>query len=370
MKVDDVKKELDGIAPPALAADWDNVGLLVGDRNADVKKLMLCIDLTSEVLAEAVAAKAQMVMAYHPVIFKPVSRITSCSNPVVYQAARQGIAVYSTHTALDAAPGGTNDVLADILGIGPRRVLEPLSRSGECKIVTFLPGEDLSRVAESAFQAGAGQIGNYYDCAFFCHGIGTFCGGEGTRPSIGRPCEHEVTEELRFEVIAPRGRVGDVVSAIRASHSYEEPAIDIHPLEDFPPGCGMGRVGRLSRPAAMTTLINRVKKATGVKKVWIASPRRSGSSKPKPVSIAACAAGSAGSLFRKAAAAGAELYLTGEMRHHDALEAVASGMTVVCLGHSHSERITLKSLAGRLKKLLPKLAVVQSKKDADPFEIA
>ncbi len=368
MKVDDVKKELDSIAPPVLAADWDNVGLLVGDGGADVKKLMLCIDLTEEVLAEAVAAKAQMVMAYHPVIFKPVSRITSGCSPVVYQAVRQGIAVYSTHTALDAAPGGTNDVLADVLGIGPRRVLEPLSRSGQCKIVTFLPGDDLSRVAEAAFGAGAGRIGNYYDCAFFCHGIGTFCGEEGTRPSIGRPCEHEVTEELRFEVIAPRERAGDVVAAIRAAHSYEDPAIDVHPLEDFPPGCGMGRVGRLSRPATVTSLINRVKKATGVKKVWVASPK-AGSRKSPRVSIAACSAGSAGSMFRKAAAAGAELYLTGEMRHHDALAAVASGMTVVCLGHSNSERIALKSLAGRLKKLMPTLAVVQSRKDADPFEI-
>ncbi|MCK4601371.1 MAG: Nif3-like dinuclear metal center hexameric protein, partial [Phycisphaerae bacterium] len=357
MKVKDVVRTLEAMAPPQLAADWDNVGLLVGDGRGEVKKLLLCVDLTEEVLAEASAVRAQMVMAYHPVIFKPISRLTAADTPVVYAAAKKALAVYSVHTALDAAPGGTNDVLADALALERRRPLEPISRPGECKVVVFVPHDDLSRVAEAAFNAGAGRIGNYYDCAFFCHGIGTFCGGVGARPSIGQAGQHEAAEELRLEVFAPKACAGEICAAIRGAHSYETPVIDVYPLAEYPADCGMGRVGRLSRPATVRTLIARVKKAAGVEKVSLAAPRKAGSAKPKPVSVVACCAGSCGSLFRAAADAGAEIYVTGEMRHHDALAATAAGMTVVCMGHSNSERFALAALAKRLKKTLPKLSV-------------
>ncbi|MCK4277498.1 MAG: Nif3-like dinuclear metal center hexameric protein, partial [Phycisphaerae bacterium] len=123
MKVRDVVDVLETVAPPDLAAEWDNVGLLIGDGEAVARKLMLCIDLTEDVLGEAIRAGAKMVMAYHPVIFKPVSRLTSDSAPVVCEALRQGISVYSMHTALDAAPGGTNDVLADAMGLDARAPL-------------------------------------------------------------------------------------------------------------------------------------------------------------------------------------------------------------------------------------------------------
>ena len=174
MKIRQVVEALDVLAPPALAAEWDNVGLLVGDAGAPVGKLLLCVDLTAEVLAEAVRARAQMVLAYHPVIFKPARRVTAGAAPVVYEAARRGLAVYCPHTALDAAVGGTNDVLADVLGLGDRRPLQPARRQDHCKIVTFVPHEVLSHVADAAFAAGAGQIGNYRDCAYFTHGIYKF----------------------------------------------------------------------------------------------------------------------------------------------------------------------------------------------------
>ncbi|MCK5558435.1 MAG: Nif3-like dinuclear metal center hexameric protein, partial [Candidatus Hydrogenedentes bacterium] len=135
MNVSDVCSVLDALAPPALAAEWDNVGLLVGDGKATVRKMLLCIDLTSEVLAEAIRIKAQMVMAYHPVIFKGINRITAESAPVVYKAARRGIAVYSPHTAMDAAEGGTNDVLAEMLGLLDCRPLEPAFAEARCKVV-------------------------------------------------------------------------------------------------------------------------------------------------------------------------------------------------------------------------------------------
>ncbi|MDY6913518.1 MAG: Nif3-like dinuclear metal center hexameric protein [Planctomycetota bacterium] len=376
MKVREIVRAMEAVAPLQLAQDWDNVGLLLGDGDAELKKLLLCVDLTEPVLAEARRLRAKMVMAYHPVIFKPVSRVTSADAPVVYRAVRDNLAVYSTHTALDAAPGGTNDVLAEAMGLTNTRPLEPIIRRQRCKVVVFTPPDGLSRVAEAAFSAGAGLIGNYYDCAFFSHGIGLFCGGQDSRPSIGHPGRHEAAEEIRLEVIAPKARVAAVCSAMRSAHSYETPSIDVYPLQDVPSGCGMGRIGKLTRPVTVRTLIGRLKKAAGVQKVLLAAgtapagrTSRRGDGQGALVSTAACCAGSCGSMFRTAAEAGATFYLTGEMRHHDALAAAAQGMTVVCMGHSHSERLALARLAKRLRKMLPKLQVVLSKADADPFRI-
>ena len=371
MRVHDIVRTLEAIAPPHLAADWDNVGLLIGDGRSQAAKLLLCIDLTEEVLAEAVSAGARMAMAYHPVIFKPLSRLTADAAPVAYAAARRGIAVYSMHTALDAAPGGTNDVLADMLHLVDRRPLEPAVRTDRCKLVVFVPPENVSRVAEAAFAAGAGRIGNYFDCSFFCHGIGTFCGDESTRPFVGEAGRHEAAEELRLEVTAPRAKAAAVAAAVRAAHPYEEPAIDVYAIDDYPAGCGAGRVGRLKRPVTARTLIRRVKKAAGLRHVWAAlraaEPR--GDGKGQLVSRAACCAGSCGQAWQQAAAAGATFYLTGEIRHHDALAARAAGLAVVCLGHGNSERAALKRLAGKLAVAAPKVKVIVSHSDRDPLAI-
>ncbi|MFP3937081.1 MAG: Nif3-like dinuclear metal center hexameric protein [Phycisphaerae bacterium] len=367
MKVRHIVKVLERIAPPQLAADWDNVGLLIGDADADVRKLLLTIDLTADVLAEARRTHVQMVMAYHPLIFKPLSRLTASDTPVAYEVARSGLSVYSTHTALDAAPGGTNDVLAEVLGLSKPRPLSPFAAAEECKVVTFVPGEDASRVARAAFAAGAGQVGDYSECGFYSQGTGSFLGGEGSSPAVGQAGRHESVEELRFETVAPRAIVEDVVAAVKDAHPYEEPVVDVYPLVGGASDVGMGRIGELQRPVTVRTLINRVKKVLGLKRVLVAG-RPTGNKQPK-ITTAACCAGSCGSMFRSAAAAGAGFYLTGEMRHHDALAAAAEGMTVVCTGHSNSERITLSRLAERLGDELPKLNVSVSSRDRDPFEI-
>ena len=370
MQVQDVAAALERIAPSALAAEWDNVGLLAGDAQAEARKCLLCIDLTAEVLSEALVAKAQVVLAYHPPIFKALRRVTAGEAPVVFEAVRRGLSVCSVHTALDAVPGGTNDVLAGMLGLRDMRPLEPAGADDECKIVTFVPPRELSRVAEAAFCAGAGRIGNYFDCAFFAHGVGTFCGGEGTHPAIGRAGRHEAVEEMRLEVVAPAWRAAEVCNAIRAAHSYEEPVVDVYPMRRYPPGSGMGRVGTVARPLSAAGLVRRVKRAAGVSRVWVAEPAPARRTKTPPrVKRAACAAGSCGDLWRKALQAGATFYLTGEMRHHDALAAAGAGMTVVCLGHGNSERPALVGLAHRLRAELPGLRVVLSRRDRDPLQI-
>jgi len=369
VKVRRVVEVLEKIAPPELAAEWDNVGLLVGDPNADVERMMLCVDLTTPVLAEAVRSRAQMVLAYHPVIFKPVARVTAGAAPPVYEAIRAGLAVYCPHTALDAAPGGTNDVLAECVGLTDARPLKDVAGQQRCKIVVFAPPEAFEAISEAAFAVGAGRIGNYTHCSFRSDGAGTFQGGTGSRPATGQAGRLEQVQEMRVEVIAPRSSLPAVVTAVRAAHPYEEPPIDVYPLEPEPAGAGMGRIGELARPVQASTLIERVKKATGVKHPLVAAPDGRTVLRAK-VRKAACCVGSCGSLFRAAARRGATFYLTGEMRHHDALAATAAGMTVVCLGHSNSERIALPRLAERIREALPGLHVARSRADRDPFQAA
>ncbi len=361
--VADVCRELERIAPPGLAKEWDNVGLIVGDLSAHVSSLLLTIDLTEAVLNEAQRAGATMAMAYHPPIFRPIGRVTREAAPVVWLAAKAGLAVYSPHTALDCPAGGTNDVLAVAIGIENAIPLEPALSAGECKVAVYVPPDDVSAVASAAFGAGAGRIGNYTHCSFRSVGTGSFWGQEGARPAIGQAGRLEEVEELRLEVIAPRDRLAGVLSAIRAAHSYETPAIDVYPLEGLPSDSGIGRIGHLAKPISVAALVDRLKRVTGLSKVLLAGEMK------KRVTTAACGAGSCGSLFQAAAEAGADVYVTGEIRHHDALAAVAAGLTVICLGHSNSERLVLPPLARRIRKALPGLKVMISKEDRDPLAV-
>lgn len=365
VKLRAICKTLGEIAPLNLAAQWDNVGLLIGAEDSKIARTLLCIDLTAKVLAEAVRLKAQMIIAYHPVIFKPISRITSDTNPIVLTAARRGISVYCPHTALDAVAGGTNDTLADILDLRDRRPIEDVCGAENCKIVVFLPDSDIPAVTSAAFAAGAGIIGGYNECAFGGMGIGRFCGGAETNPAAGVPNEPETVEEVRLEMVAPRNNLHAIAAAIRNAHSYETPAVDVYPLIATQTAAGQGRVGKLPRPVTAATLIAKIRKVPGVDKVLVAGDPKS----KTRVAVAAVAAGSCGSMWKSAAAAGAIFYLTGEMRHHDALAATAAGLTCLCVGHWNSERVALKQLAVRIKAMCPQLETILSKTDRDPLRI-
>ena len=380
--VADVARLLEQLAPVAWAEDRDNVGLILGDRQVPVRRLLLTIDLTLAVLQEAVALRAGMVMAYHPPIYRPVSRLLAEGAPPVWETIRRGIAVYSMHTALDAVEGGTNDCLAAALGLRDVRPLRPLVRQPRKKIVVFLPPSDLEPVSAAAFAAGAGRIGNYAECSFHASGHGTFHGLAGSHPTIGqagsvrtgpvRAGRREDVEELRLEFVAPADKVAHVVSAIVAAHSYETPAIDVYPLEDRPAGGGHGRIGRLERAVSLEVFASRVKRRLGVRQVWTAG--RTGR-----IEQVACCAGSCHDYLGLVLASGAQAYVTGEMSHHDALAVAATGsagpgprgqgMAAICVGHSNSERPALAPLAERIRHGLPGLDVRLAKTDRDPFVV-
>lgn len=369
MKVADVVKAVETLAPPALAEDWDNIGLLVGSLDETVGRVIVTTDVTEAVLDEAVEAKAQMVVAHHPPIFRSINRVTACETPVVFEAVRRGVAVHVAHTNLDAAPGGTNDVLAEAIHLTDARPLIPAAAERHCKVVTFVPADGLSAIAEAAFAAGAGRVGNYGECSFFTHGIGTFHGRDGSNPAVGEPGTDQANEEIRLETVCPRGRAAGVRDAIARAHPYETPVIDTYTLTDFPAGCGAGRIGKLKRPVTVQTLVNRLKKLTGQRRASLVPGRGGGDGDGKGLlaSTVAVFSGSGSSGVREALGQGAACYVTGELGYHDAHDAAARGLTCICLGHGHSERVGMARLGQRLAEMLPKLTVTPAAADAEPF---
>lgn len=356
---------LDAIAPVALAQSWDNVGLLAGDRDAPVRRMLCCIDLTPAVVDEAEAAKIDFVMAYHPPMFKPVSRLTipgDGAETAVFRCIRSGIAVYSTHTALDAADGGTNDVIAAHCGVHDTEPLEFVDdpRTDECKVVVFVPPDEVDQVANAMFDAGAGHIGDYSRCSYRLAGHGTFLGGSAANPAVGTRGEMEHVDEIRLETIVSRRDVPAVAAAIRRTHSYEEPAFDVYPLHAHPVR-GIGRRGNLPTPTTLGKLARKLKKACAAPTVQIVGAPN------QPVRRVIIVVGAAGSLPFRGRLLEDDVIITGEIRHHDALTIRRRGCAAIALGHWASERPVLTPLAARVGAALPTIEVRVSQRDADPF---
>ena len=364
MKVKDIAAEIEAMVPLKLAQDWDNVGLLIGDPQQNVKNILMTIDITNDVLAEAKRLKAELILSYHPVIWSGLKRITTGEkSSIVYNVVRFGISVFSIHTALDAVAGGVNDGLAEIIGI---RNAKPIGDYVEnpaddnYKLVVFVPIEAVNKVSDAVFSAGAGAIGNYSHCGFGAEGKGSFLPLKGAKPAIGKKGKLEKTPEIRFETIVPSQKLDACIAAMKKAHPYETPAFDIFKLysEDK---SGLGRIGELAKPMQTEQIVSRIKKYTGAKAVGVVGKEN------RLVKTAAVCAGSCGKLINLVISAKADLYLTGELKHHQALAAQEAGLTCLCLSHSVSERFILEKFAKRLQKKLKNVTITTSKKDADPF---
>lgn len=380
MKLDQVRGILGIVAPLRLAEDWDQVGLHLSHPDRTIKRGLLCIDLTPAVLTEAVQQKCQLIVAYHPPIFHPLQRLADMDwkQQMLAEAIRKGIAVYSPHTALDAVRGGVNDWICDGLGKQSSRFpigYEKTRRTEQYKVVVFVPRADADRLRKAMSQANAGNIGRYSECSFNVDGLGTFRGEEGTSPTIGKPGRLETVEETRVEMICWQSQLAEVMQAIRDSHPYEEPAIDVLELAAVPPRLedeqAAGRIHNLARAVTPQTLVARVKKQLGVKHVKAAIPadlhtnprfmqfkERGRRNRHKQIagagkitSIAVCA-GAGGSLFeslgKRLGANLIDAYITGEMQHHQVLDLYLKGKVVILAGHTNTERPFLKNYRERI----------------------
>ncbi|MFO0837088.1 MAG: Nif3-like dinuclear metal center hexameric protein [Phycisphaerae bacterium] len=361
----DVYDALDAIAPFAAAAEWDNVGLLAGEPDWPAPRVLLTIDLTDAVADEALRDGWPALLAYHPPIFKGVRSIGPRSESptrLLASLLAARVAILSTHTALDAAVGGTNDVLLDLFEVSRRFPLEPLiAQSRDYKLVTFVPAAQVEKVRAALSAAGAGVIGHYSQCSFETPGFGTFRGDETTNPAVGQREHLERAAETRIEIIVPQRVLGPAVRALCASHPYEEPAFDVYPLVS-PAGrgeVGMGRVGTLAARTDGRALLARLSGA-----VELDNARVIGSVNREFESVTAAAGAFGAKAFRDPRS----LVLTGELKHHDALDLLRRGVTAVCLGHDASERPALRRLAQRLAQRLPGIEAALAKDDRSPFQ--
>lgn len=371
MNIRDLVRAMEAIAPTRLAEPWDNVGLLAGDASRPLTgPVMLCIDFNPAVLAEARAQRAGAIVAYHPPIFAPLKRLTASSaqGAALLGAIEAGIAIYAPHTALDSAPGRLSDWLLDAALGAPAHDRAPITPhvapAGAHKVVTFVPAEAQDRVRDAMAAAGAGVIGNYDHCAFAAPGEGTFCGNERSDPAVGRAGALERVAEVRLEMLCPGDALARTIQALRAAHPYEEPPIDVYALAGVPtPGAGAGRIGSPAGPLTLAQIATNLKRALAVPHVLVAAGARTNADVASRVAVVP---GSGGELASAALDLGADVFVTGEMKHHEVLALVSRGCSVILAGHTETERPYLPVLAGEIRRELPGVSVVVSTADRAP----
>jgi dinuclear metal center YbgI/SA1388 family protein len=362
--VADVVRLLDALVVPARPAPWDNVGLILGQRFAPVERVLTCLTVTPEVVSEAVGMRANLIVTHHPMLFRPVQKLTDATpeGQMVLDLLRAGIAVYSPHTSFDNCTGGINDQLAKLIDLQDVRPLRPADGEKRVKVIVFVPEGDIAKVADAMFGAGAGQIGQYCECSFRSSGIGTFFGSEDTNPSVGQIGRREEVAEWRLEVICPDARVEAVISAMRTAHSYEEPAFDVVPLRSLQSDLGEGRIGRLPAPISLAELASQIRSGLSCGPVQVIGRLE------KTIQRVAIACGAGGEFLEEAIAAGSDALFTGEMRFHDYLRAKVTSTGVVLPGHFATERIGCEWLVSYISTKTPQIQAVSSHAETDPVK--
>ncbi len=368
MKIRAILTELETWAPPALAETWDAPGLQVGNPDADCSGVLCCLDVTPEVCQEAIRRGANLIISHHPPLFTPlkVLDLRTSSGRLVELCLRNDLTVFSLHTNADKAPGGLNDYAARRLGLREVTTLpvqEPQTGSGQVfKLVTFVPREYRKALLEALFLAGGGRIGAYEGCSFTSPGTGTFIPGEAASPVVGEKGKFNEVPEDRIEVLFTSESLMAGIAALRSSHPYEEPAFDIYPLTSPQSATGYVRVGRLIPALSWGDFLDRLRQAFDVTDYRVAG-------RPvDPVSRVALCTGSGASFLSQAAEA-SEVYITGDLKYHEAQEAIARGLTVIDAGHFAMERIFSDLMVSWFSEngLRREIEVFKSTVEHDPF---
>ena len=319
VRLRDVTGLLDTWYDPRWAESWDKVGLVCGDPEQQVRRILLAVDPSPIVAAEALDWGADLVLVHHPLLLTPVSSVaaTGPKGRVVHDLLRAGAALFTAHTNADAPPDGVNDALARAVGLVEPEVVLP-DRDGTDKIVFFVPVDDADRVRAAVAEAGAGAIGAYDSCTFSAPGEGRFRPLEGADPTIGRVGDLEVVPELRVESVLPRSRRREVVRALLDAHPYEEPAYDVVELANdvTPADRGHGRIGDLAEPTTLRGFVERVAEALPA----TAHGVRVSGDPDRPVRRVATACGSGDFMLDTVLGLDADVFLTSDLRHHRAGE--------------------------------------------------
>ncbi len=351
MKLAEIISVIESFAPVSLQEKYDNTGLACGDPGMEVHQALLCIDVTEEIVSEAIHHSCDVIISHHPVLFHPLKKLTGTTlqERIMLSAIRNNIALYSAHTNIDNVAGGVNKKISDRLGLQHTKVLTPAEGLLR-KLVTFVPSSHADIVRDALFNAGAGHIGAYDRCSFNSEGSGTFRASEGTHPFTGEIGEFHMEKEMRIEVVYPVFLQKHVISSMCAVHPYEEPAYDIVRMENATSLAGAGMVGELPEAATAQDFFMKVKE-TFTCKVIRCSPFTG-----KAVKKIALCGGSGSFLLDAALEAKADVFLTADIRYHQFFE--ADGQIILAdIGHYESEQFTNEIFYELLTKNLPNFAI-------------
>jgi dinuclear metal center YbgI/SA1388 family protein len=358
---------LERIAPPALQEDYDNSGLLVGEPHTEIQKVLVSLDVTEEVVEEARACGAGLIVSHHPIVFRPLSSLTG-KNQVertVMAALRAGIGLYAIHTNLDNVAHGVNAMMCRKLGLEGMQVLRPAANT-LAKVVTFVPHGHAEAVREAMFSAGGGRIGHYDECSFSLKGDGTFRAGKGAQPFVGQPDKRHHEGETRIEMVVERWNLSKVIREMKSAHPYEEVAHDAVLLDNLHPTAGSGGMGTFSEPMTWDGFIDRVKSAFGAPIVRHTIPTKNMIQK-----VALCG-GTGSFLLSDAMRAGADVFLSSDFKYHEFF-ATEGQITIADIGHAEAESGISQWLVDQLADLkdgFPNFAVLLSEVRTNPIHVS
>ena len=360
MIISSIIQHLETIAPPSLQENYDNAGLITGNMTWECSGILVCLDATEEVLKEAKKRNCNLVIAHHPILFKSLKKITGGDyvQQTLITAIKNDIAIYAIHTNLDNVLSGVSGKMAEMLALQNVQVLS--SREGTlAKLYTFVPMERADEVRNAIFQAGAGNIGKYSQCSFNAQGTGTFTANEGADPYIGEIGKPATANEIKIEVVFPLYLKSAVIEAMLGAHPYEEVAYDVVKLENDFVSVGSGAIGDLPAPMEEKHFLSFLKEKFNLPLIRH-TPLRN-----KPVKKVALCGGSGSFLISKALAAGADFYITGDVKYHEFFD--ANGRLVIAdIGHYESEQFTIDLLHKILVEKFPTFAVLKSGSITNP----
>ena len=362
IRIKDILKEIERFAPLSLQEEYDNSGIQIGDVEQLATGALLCLDVTEEVVDEAIDAGCNLILSHHPLAFKPFKSLTGNNyiERCLIKACKNDIVIYSAHTNLDNATGGLNYQLAEMFGLDDVRILSP-QKSSLLKLVTFVPDHAAEKLRKALFKAGAGHIGNYSSCSFNTEGEGTFLALEDSHPYCGEIGQLHTEKEVRIETVFPAYLKAPVISSLLSVHPYEEPVFDLYQLENEWEQAGSGVIGNLPEWEDELIFLQRIKDV-----LHIECLKHSSLTGRKLRTVAICG-GSGAFLIPQAIASGADIFITGEVKYHDFYE-VENKILLAVTGHYESEICAKELFFRMISKKFPTFAVQNSINNSNPIK--
>ncbi|SDX47647.1 dinuclear metal center protein, YbgI/SA1388 family [Lutibacter oricola] len=361
MKIKDITNCIEEIAPLSYAEGFDNVGLLVGDYSTEVTGVLVTLDTLENIVDEAIEKNCNLIVSFHPIIFSGLKKLNGSNyvERVVLKAIKNDIAIYAMHTALDNCFAGVNAKICEMLGLKNKQILIPQKNTIK-KLTTYAPIDASEKIRTALFNAGAGSIGNYDNCSFNTEGIGTYRGNENSSPTIGVKGENHSEKEVLISVIFEKHKEKTILKSLFNAHPYEEVAYEINPIDNINQEIGMGMIAELDNSMNEIDFLKLVKTKMNAKGI------RHSQFLGKPIKKVAVLGGSGSFAINNAIAAGADIYITSDIKYHEFYKA-ENKIIVADIGHYESEQFTKNLLVDILTKKFHNFAIILSQKNTNPI---